>query len=140
MRRLTMGWSTELFCNISYNRKTFNSKIEVEDEISDLDNRIESCKKVLRDMALMTEPSKFVDNNTNPYYFVTEQVEDNLELLEEYIIERYKLLILLDSWDNCHNKEGLAIYPPDNVNWNTAYLHGDFVKSTKYPTNKDLLG
>ena len=31
-----MGWSTELFCNISYNRKTFNSKIEVEDEISDL--------------------------------------------------------------------------------------------------------
>lgn len=22
---------------------------------------------------------------------------------------------------------------------NTAYLHGDFVKSTKYPTDKDLL-
>ena len=83
-----MGWSTELFCNISYNRKTFNSKIEVEDEISDLDNRIESCKKVLRDMALTTEPSKFVDNDTNPYYLVTEQVEDNLELLEEYMIER----------------------------------------------------
>ena len=34
-------------------------------------------------MALMTEPSKFVDNDTNPYYFVTGQVEDNLELLEE---------------------------------------------------------
>ena len=135
-----MGWSTELFCNISYNRKTFNSKIEVEDEISDLDNRIESCKKVLRDMALMTESSKFVDNDTNPDYFVTEQVENNLELLEEYMIERYKLSILLVSWDDCHNKEGLAIYPPDNVNWNTAYLHGDFVRSTKYPTNKDLLG
>ena len=116
--------------------------MEVEDEISDLDKCIESCKKVLRDMALMTEPTKFMDkdSDTNPYYFVTEQVEDNLELLEEYTIERYKLSVLLDNWDNCHNKEGLAIYPPDNVDRNTAYLHGDFVKSTKYPTNKDLLG
>ncbi len=137
-----MGWSTELFCNISYNRKTFNSRLEVEDEISDLDKRIESSKKVLRDMALMTEPSKFMDkdSDTTPYYFVTEQVEDSLELLEEYMIERYKLSVLLDNWNNCHNKEGLAIYPPDNVDGNTAYLRGDFVRSTKYPTNKDLLG
>ena len=27
-----MSWSTELFCNISYNRETFNSKYEVEDK------------------------------------------------------------------------------------------------------------
>lgn len=137
-----MGWSTELFCNVSYNRETFNSREEVEDKISDLDKYIESCKKTIRDMALMTEPTKFMDkdSDTNPYYFVTGQVEDNLELLEEYTIERYKLSVLLDNWNNCHNKEGLAIYPPDNMDGNTAYLCGDFVKSTKYPTNKDLLG
>ena len=137
-----MGWSTELFCNVSYNRETFNSRGEVEDKISELDKNIESCKKTIRDMALMTEPSKFMsrDNDESPYYFVTEQVEDNLELLEEYTIERWKLSLLLENWNNCHNEEGLAIYPPDGVNWDTAYLHGDFVHSTKYPTNKDLLG
>ena len=30
-----MGWSTELFCNVSYNKETFNSRGEVEDKISD---------------------------------------------------------------------------------------------------------
>ena len=135
-----MSWSTELFCNVSYNKETFNSRMEVEDKISELDKYIETCKKALRDVALMTEPAKFINEDTNPYYFVTGQVEENLELLEEYIIEKYKLEILLDNWDKCHNEKGLAIYPPDNIDWNTAYLHGDFVKSTKYPTNKDLLG
>lgn len=134
-----MSWSTELFCNISYNRETFNSKIEVENKISDLDKEIETCKQTLRNMALMTEPTKFVDDNTNPYDFVTGQVEDSLELLEEYLIDRWKLYILLDNWDNCHNEKGLAIYPPDEINWDTAYLHGDFVRSTKYPTNNDLI-
>lgn len=137
-----MSWSTELFCNVSYSRETFNSKTEVENKISELDKCIETCKKNIRDMALMTEPSKFMskDSDESPYYFVTEQVEDNLELLEEYLIDRWKLYILLDNWNNCHNEKGLAIYPPDNIKWDTAYLHGDFVRSTKYPTNKDLIG
>lgn len=137
-----MSWSTELFCNVSFNRETFDSRGEVEDRISELDRNIETCKKVIRDMALMTEPSKFIskDSDESPYYFVTEQVEDNLELLEEYTVERWKLSLLLENWNNCHNEEGLAIYPPDGVNGDTAYLHGDFVRSTKYPTNESLIG
>lgn len=137
-----MSWSTELFCNLSFNRETFNSKFEVQDKIKELDECINTCKKELRDMALMTEPAKFMgkEDESDPYFFVTSKVEDSLELLEEYTIERYKLQVLLENWENCHNEEGLAIYPPDGVNWDTAYLHGDFVHSTKYPTNKDLLG
>lgn len=137
-----MSWSTELFCNLSFNRETFNSKFEVEDKIKELDECINTCKKELRDMALMTEPSKFMgkEDESDPYLFVTSKVEDSLELLEEYTIERYKLCVLLENWENCHNEEGLAIYPPDGINWDTAYLHGDFVHSTKYPTDKDLLG
>lgn len=136
-----MSWSTELFCNVSFNRETFNSRGEVEDRISELDEHIASCKKSIRDMALITEPSKFIinDSDESPYYFVTSQVEDNLKLLEAYTVERWKLSLLLENWDYCHNDEGLAIYPPDGVSWDTAYLHGDFVRSTKYPTNNDLL-
>ena len=136
-----MAWSTELFCNISYNRETFNSKYEVEDKLNTVNKYINDCKKVLRDLAIMTEPNKFFNDNpdSDPYNQITINFEDTIELLEEYYIEKYKLLLLLDNWENCHNKEGLAIYPPDNIDWNTAYLHGDFVKSTKYPTDKDLL-
>lgn len=137
-----MSWSTELFCNLSFNRETFNSKFEVQDKIKELDENINTCKRELRDMALMTEPSKFMDKEdwSDPYFFVTSKVEDSLELLEEYTIERYKLHVLLNNWENCHNEENLAIYPPDGISCDTAYLHGDFVRSTKYPTNKDLLG
>ena len=136
-----MSWSTELFCNISYNRETFNSKYEVEDKLNTVNKYINDCKKTLRDLAIMTEPNKFFNDNpdSDPYNQITINFEDTIELLEEYYIEKYKLLLLLDNWENCHNKEGLAIYPPDNIDWNTAYLHGDFVKSTKYPTDKDLL-
>ena len=136
-----MGWSTELFCNISYNRETFNSKYEVEDKLNTINKYINNCKKTLRDLAIMTEPNNFFndDSDSDPYNQITINFEDTIELLEEYYIEKYKLLLLLDNWENCHNKEGLAIYPPDNIDWNTAYLHGDFVKSTKYPTDKDLL-
>lgn len=137
-----MAWSTELFCNISYNRETFNSKYEVEDKLDTVNKCIDGCKKTLRDLAIMTEPNKFFndDPDSNPYYQITKEVEDHIELLEEYYIEKYKLSLLLENWENCHNKEGLAIYPPDNIDWRTAYLHGDFVKSTKYPSDKDLLG
>jgi len=137
-----MSWSTELFCNISFNRKTYNSKYEVQDDIDDLNKQINTCKETIRDMVMITEPSKFVnkDNDENPYFFLCDNFKENIELLEELIIEKYKLDVLLNNWGNCHNKEGLAIYPPDEINWDTAYLHGDFIRSTKYPNDKSLLG
>lgn len=137
-----MSWSTELFCNLSFNRETYNSKYEVKSKIDELNRYIDTCEKSLRDLALMTEPSKYIDNKeeSNPYFFVTSTFEDNMELLEEYYIERYKLSVLLENWENCHNKDGLAIDPPDGVTWNSAYLYGDFVKSVKHPDDKSLLG
>lgn len=134
-----MGWSTELFCNISFNKEAFNSKAEVEDRIDELDKQIKTYKDELRDLALMTEPSKFFNSEENLYYYVTQAVKENIQLLQEDVIERWKLSVLLDEWDNCHNEEGLAIYPPDNIKWNTSFLCGDFVRSTKYPDDKSLL-
>ena len=55
------------------------------------------------------------------------------------MIERFKLGILLGSWEDCHNKEGLAINPPDSIQYDTAFLDGDFVHTVKHPTNESLL-
>lgn len=130
-----MSWSTELFCNVSFNRETFNSKLEVEDRISELDSYIEAAKKRLYNLAIMTEPNKFYDKGQydSPYSFIQDEFDSNYELLEESIEQRAKLYILLNNWDRCHTEDGLAINPPDSIKWNTAYLDGDFVKSVKYP-------
>lgn len=136
-----MSWSTELFCNVSYNRETFNSKYEVLNKLDEINKCIDTCKKTLRDLALITEPNKFFSNDSDSdlYYQITKEVEDNIELLDEYFTEKYKLSLLLENWDNCHNKDGLAIDPPEDIDWNTAYLNGDFVRSVKYPTDESIL-
>lgn len=128
-----MSYSTELFCNISFNKETFNTKYEVQNRIDELERIIKYIKEYIKNMVMITEPKKFIDDEYDPIVYLTNECERQFEELEEYTIELYKLGILLNEWDNCHNEEGLAIYPPENINWDTAYLHGDFVNSTKYP-------
>lgn len=88
----------------------------------------------------MTEPSKFSEKDEDPYCWLINTFNSNLELLEEYTIELYKLNLLLSNWDACHTKEGLAIDPPEGVHYDSAFLSGDFVNSIKYPdSNKSLI-
>lgn len=136
-----MGWSTELFCNITFNRETFNSKSEVEDKIKELTDYIKVASETIRDLVIMTEPNKMFKSTdeVDTYSALINEYNSQMEALEEYIIDRHRLYILLNNWENCHTKEGLAIDPPDNIHWDTAYLSGDFVKSVKYPTNESML-
>ena len=125
-----MSWSTELFCNISFDRETFNTKNEVLNRIDEVKKTIDIIKSYIKNLVMITEPKKFIDDEYDPIMYLTNECENNFEELEECNKELYKLNLLLDNWDYCHNEEGLAIYPPEEV---TAYLHGDFVNSTKYP-------
>lgn len=128
-----MAWSTELFCSISFNRETFNSRYEVECKIEEVEKCLQLAKDSLFNLAIMTEPQKFCPEDLDPLSWVQCEFRENMELIEDYIVELSNLKLLLDNWDNCHNEEGLAIYPPDNIEWDTAYLCGDFVNSDKYP-------
>lgn len=134
-----MGWSTELFCNISFNRETFNSEIEVQDKIEETKTYIQNAKDHLRDLLMMTEPGKFCPENYDPLIWMRNEFQDSMDLIEEYSVELYKLNLLLSNWDACHEKDGLAISPPEGVGWQTAFLDGDFVRTTKYPNANDIL-
>jgi len=133
-----MSWSTNLFCNMSFSRKTYNNRYEVESELEDLHKQIETCKQTLRDLTIMTEPSKFYNKEEyySPYDFVHQEFEDNAELLIELTIEEYKLNFLLKNWDQCHTSDGLAISPPEDIHWNTAFLNGDFIKTVNNPNGE----
>lgn len=128
-----MGYSTELFCNLSFNRETFNYKSDVESKLDDVKSYIKMDKARLRDFALMTDPEKLYNKEDydSAYSFLTSEVENTLDDLEENLVEKFKLETLLDCWDNCHTKEGLAIPAPDSITWETSYLEGDYVKTTK---------
>lgn len=136
-----MGWSTNLFCNISFNKETFNSKFEVEDKIIETKQYIQTCKSILRDLVIITEPNKMFNpiEDESIYYRITDEFESQFNLLKDYYIELYKLELLLDNWDNCHNKNGLAINSPNNIKWDTAYLNGDFIHTVENPDNANKL-
>lgn len=132
-----MGWSTNLFCNIIFNKETFNSRCEVEAKIEELNNLIDFVKDRVKSFVIITEPNKMLgeEERKDPLFYLSKTIKEDLEELEDYIIEKWKLEMLLENWDACHNKEGLAIDPPENIHWDIAFLSGDFIKSIKHPNN-----
>ena len=128
-----MGWSTELFCNITFNRDTFNTKFEVQNKIDETKTYLQNAKDHLRDLLMMTEPGKFCPENYDPLIWMRNEFQDSIEEIEDYSVELYKLNLLLTNWDACHNDSGLAINHPDGIDWNTAFLDGDFIRTVKYP-------
>lgn len=133
-----MSWSTELFCNITFSRETFNSKSEVQDRIEETERYLQTTKDSLRNFVIMTEPQKFCPENYDPLIWVNGELQDLLDYIEEYSVELYKLRTLLTNWDKCHDENGLAINPPEGIKWDTAFLDGDFVKSIKCPNANDI--
>ena len=87
---------------------------------------------------MMTEPSKFCPEDYDPLIWMHNEFQDSIDLIEEYLVELYKLNLLLSNWDSCHDESGLAINPPDEITWETAFLDGDFVKTIKYPNANDI--
>lgn len=135
-----MSWETRLFTSISFNRATYNSRYDVESDLNEINGLIETCKKTIRDLIVMTEPNKFFNNKeSNPYLEMTVEYENQIELLEELILKKYKLRILLNDWDDCHDVNGLAINPPDSINYDTAYLDGDFINTVSKPNKNKTL-
>lgn len=125
-----MGWTTDLFCNISFNKETYDTKDKVESDLEECKSLIKECKQELRDFALMTEPQKLlnIEEYESAYSQISRTVEDNLLSLEENIVKEYKLELLLKNWDKCH-QGNLAIPRPQNITYNDAFLECDFIET-----------
>lgn len=135
-----MSWETRLFTSIEFNRATYNDKYDVESDLDETNGLIETCEKTIRDLVVMTEPNKFFNSeDSNPYLEMTNEYEHQIDFLKELLIKKYKLCILLDEWDNCHDIKGLAINPPDSIEYDTAYLDGDFINTVSNPNKNKTL-
>lgn len=133
-----MSQSTRLFTTINFAGKTYNSLNEVRVELQDIEIRINDLKSNLRVLAYMTEPNKMKPEEAS----VSEYLDANVNYLytefEELFVKRYKLEMLIEEWDKCHNNKGLGINPPDSIK-HKSFIDGDFVYTVKHPTNESLL-
>ena len=132
-----MGSGCTLRTNIYFSHKSYKSKDEVLNDI-DLNERIiKDCESELMQLAIMTEPDKFwrkdeAEVGETPWVWIQNQVTRNIESIKESQDELSKLRTLLYCWDDCHNKEGLAIEPPKGDSCSGDYFWGDWIKSV-YP-------
>ena len=133
-----MSQSTRLFTTINFAGKTYNSLIEVRIELQDIEIRINDLKSNLRVLAYMTEPNKMKPEDATASEYLDANVNYLYTEFEELFVKRYKLEMLLDEWDKCHNNEGLGINPPDEIKYR-SFIDGDFVYTEKHPTNESLL-
>ena len=133
-----MSQSTRLFTTINFAGKTYNSLNEVRIELQDIEIRINDLKSNLRVIAYMTEPNKMKPEDATASEYLDANVNYLYTEFEELFVKRYKLEMLLEEWDKCHNNEGLGINPPDDVKYK-SFIDGDFVYTVKHPTNESLL-
>lgn len=124
-----MGWCTDALIKVEFNRCTFNCKADVESFIEDKKSELDTAKKTLTQLALMTEPKKFCDENTDPIWWIQHQVDDALETIEDcgYLIgiaER-----VLEGWDESHHKNGMAYDMPWNQFEHAQRINGDFIQT-----------
>lgn len=133
-----MSQSTRLFTTINFAGKTYNYLDDVRVELQDIETRIEDLKSNLRVLAYMTEPNKMKPKDATASEYLDANVNYLYTEFEELFVKRYKLEMLIEEWDKCHDNEGLGINPPDDVKYK-SFIDGDFVYTVKHPTNESLL-
>lgn len=121
-----MGWATYLTTDITFNRQTYKTKYEVETAIKENKDMLNYFKNKLNNLVVMTEPHKMMPKDCeDPLWWVQKEFEEYYEGLEECIIEDWKLGILLEEWDRCHDKDGKPIRRELSIN----YVDGDDKRS-----------
>lgn len=124
-----MSYSTDLWCCISFLRRTYKTKEDVQEDLDEARNNIRTAKETITKLVYMTEPNKFFNfSNKSAMELVNFELLSAFASLEEAQAEEFRLTILLDEWENCHDENGKAIQPPDNIDCMTAFISGDYLK------------
>lgn len=127
-----MSWSTELYTSISFNRKTYDALYVIEDDIEEYENLIRLAEKELTELAFITEPQKFCDEEQSPENYVRQKLENALEILEENLPLLSDLQRLRDAWDKAtYMESGKVCFKkrPDDFHWDDAFIEGDYINS-----------
>ena len=117
-----MSWETNVITQISFSKETYDSIYKVEDEIKYYNKRIQDIVNKLMIYSTSRPQDILLNRGEATLEDIQEDVEDMLDLLEEYFVKRNDLEILKDNFkcvdgdfiDNPNRKENVKKWLIDN--------------------------
>ena len=117
-----MGWETNVITQISFNKESYDSIYKVEDEIKYYNKRIQDIVNKLMIYSTSRPQDILLNREEATLETIQEEVEDMLDLLEEYFVKRSDLRALKNNFkcvdgdyiDNPNRKENIKKWLIDN--------------------------
>lgn len=105
-----MGWQTDVITQLIFNKETYNSPYAVLDEIRNNEKVIQNITEELSVMVTARPEDLLLHNEDMDLLSLQRTLKDKLEVLEECIIENFKLECLKENFDL---RDGDYINNPD---------------------------
>ena len=117
-----MGWETNVITQISFNKESYDSIYKVEEEIDFCNKRIQEIVNKLMIYSTSRPQDILLNREGDTLETIQEEVEDMLDLLEEYFVKRSDLEALKNNFkcvdgdyiDNPNRKENVKKWLIDN--------------------------
>ena len=117
-----MGWETNVITQISFNKETYDSIYKVKDDIDFCNKRIQEIVNKLMVYSTSRPQDILLNREEATLETIQEEVEDMLDLLEEYFVKRSDLRALKNNFkcvdgdyiDNPNRKENVKKWLIDN--------------------------
>ena len=117
-----MGWETNVITQISFNKETYDSIYKVEEEIDFCNKRIQEIVNKLMIYSTSRPQDILLNREEATLETIQEDVENMLDLLEEYFVKRSDLEALKNNFkcvdgdfiDNPNRKENVKKWLIDN--------------------------
>lgn len=136
-----MGWQTSTITQLIFNRETYNDIYQVENEIENNDKTIQNIKEELYTMTTSRPEDLLIHNEDMDLLSLQRETKDKLEILEECIIENYKLECLKETFklrdgdfiENTNRKQNIKKWLIDNYILDKS----DFTNTSINNSNKE---
>ena len=117
-----MSWETNVITQISFNKESYDSIYKVEEEIDFCNKRIQEIVNKLMVYSTSRPQDILINREGDTLETIQEDVEDMLDLLEEYFVRKNDLEALKDNFkcvdgdfiDNPNRKENVKKWLIDN--------------------------
>ena len=117
-----MGWETNVITQISFNKETYDSMYKVKDDIDFCNKRIQEIVNKLMVYSTSRPQDILLNREEATLETIQEDVEEMLDLLEEYFVRKNDLEALKDNFkcvdgdfiDNPNRKENVKKWLIDN--------------------------
>ena len=117
-----MGWETNVITQITFNKETYDSIYKVEEELEFCNKRIKEIVNSIMMYSTSRPQDILLNREEATLETIQEDIEDKLELLEEYFVRKNDLEALKDNFkcvdgdfiDNPNRKENVKKWLIDN--------------------------